>query len=248
MIEELVEIAKKDKRVNIDFTINNRIHLFSAMDPKNKKIIIYIHGLGGNKNWITRFYKDLLDNGYNCYSLDLTSHGEDGNDFKKFNLNNCISYLKDTINYIKDKHKDSKIYLFGSSYGGFVILNSYKKIIKDIDKVYLMCPAIIFCEIMERKVGNLNMEYFDNNRYLPLYNGIKIYKKAYIGFKKGDEYVKREKFNNIFIIQGDIDKTVNVDNIIKFCDENKLNYKIIHEGKHELYGFDKEIVEFIVNN
>ena len=25
-------------------------------------------------------------------------------------------------------------------------------------------------------------------------------------------------------------------------------YKIIHEGKHELYGFDKEIVEFIVNN
>lgn len=248
MIEELVEIAKKDKRVNIDFTINNRIHLFSAMDPKNKKIIIFIHGLGGNKNWITRFYKDLLDNGYNCYSLDLTSHGEDGNDFKKFNLNNCISYLKDTINYIKDKHKDSKIYLFGSSYGGFVILNSYKKIIKDIDKVYLMCPAINFCEIMERKVGNLNMEYFDNNRYLPLYNGIKIYKKAYIGFKKGDEYVKREKFNNIFIIQGDIDKTVNVDNIIKFCDENKLNYKIIHEGKHELYGFDKEIVEFIVNN
>ena len=111
-----------------------------------------------------------------------------------------------------------------------------------------MCPAINFCEIMERKVGNLNMEYFDNNRYLPLYNDIKIYKKAYIGFKKGDEYVKREKFNNIFIIQGDIDKTVNVDNIIKFCDENKLDYKIIHEGKHELYGFDKEIVELIVNN
>ena len=74
------------------------------------------------------------------------------------------------------------------------------------------------------------------------------YQEEMISFKKGDEYVKREKFNNIFIIQGDIDKTVNVDNIIKFCDENKLNYKIIHEGKHELYGFDKEIVEFIVNN
>lgn len=44
------------------------------------------------------------------------------------------------------------------------------------------------------------------------------------------------------------DKTVNMDNIIKFCDENKLDYKIIHEGKHELYGFDKEIVDFIVNS
>ena len=131
MIEELVEIAKKDKRVNIDFTINNRIHLFSATEPKNKKVIIYVHGLGGNKNWITRFYKDLLNNGYDTYSIDLISHGEDGNDFKKFNLSNCISYLKDTINYIKEKNKDSEIYLFGSSYGGFVILNAYKEIIDD---------------------------------------------------------------------------------------------------------------------
>lgn len=248
MIEELVEIAKKDIRVKVDFTINNKIHLFSAVEPKNKKVIIYVHGLGGNKNWIARFYKDLLDNGYNSYSIDLTSHGEDGNDFKKFNLTNCISYLKDTIDYIKDKHKNSEIYLFGSSYGGFVILNAYKKIINDIDKIYLMCPAINFCEIMEAKVGNLNIEFFDNNEYLPLYNDIKIYKKAYSEFKNGDEYIKSEIFNNIFIIQGDIDKTVNVNNVIKFCNTNKLGYKIIHEGKHELYGFDKEIVDFIVNN
>ena len=180
MIEELVEIAREDKRVNIDFTINNRIHLFSATEPKNKKVIIYVHGLGGNKNWITRFYKDLLNNGYDTYSIDLISHGEDGNDFKKFNLSNCISYLKDTINYIKEKNKDSEIYLFGSSYGGFVILNAYKEIIDDVDKIYLMCPAINFCEIMEIKTGNLNIEYFDDNEYLPLYNNIKIYKDAYL--------------------------------------------------------------------
>ena len=247
MIEELVEIAKEDKRVNIDFTINNRIHLFSATEPKIKKVIIYVHGLGGNKNWITRFYKDLLNNGYDTYSIDLISHGEDGNDFKKFNLSNCISYLKDTINYIKEKNKDSEIYLFGSSYGGFVILNAYKEIIDDVDKIYLMCPAINFCEIMERKTGNLNIEYFDDNEYLPLYNNIKIYKDAYLEFKSGDEYIKNEKFNNIFIIQGDLDKTVDVNNVIKFCDKNKIEYKIIHEGKHELYGFDNEIVDFILN-
>ena len=110
-----------------------------------------------------------------------------------------------------------------------------------------MCPAINFCEIMERKTGNLNIEYFDDNEYLPLYNNIKIYKDAYLGFKSGDEYIKNEKFNNIFIIQGDLDKTVDVNNVIKFCDKNKIEYKIIHEGKHELYGFDNEIVDFILN-
>ena len=177
----------------------------------------------------------------------MISHGEDGNDFKKFNLSNCISYLKDTINYIKEKNKDSEIYLFGSSYGGFVILNAYKEIIDYVDKIYLMCPAINFCEIMEIKTGNLNIEYFDDNEYLPLYNNIKIYKDAYFEFKSGDEYIKNEKFNNIFIIQGDLDKTVDVNNVIKFCDKNKIEYKIIHEGKHELYGFDNEIVDFILN-
>ena len=74
MIEELVEIAKKDKRVNIDFTINNRIHLFSATEPKNKKVIIYVHGLGGNKNWITRFYKDLLNLLFASRSIHMMCH------------------------------------------------------------------------------------------------------------------------------------------------------------------------------
>lgn len=248
-IEELLKIAKKDIRVKCDFVINDKIHVFEAIgNINNKNVILYVHGLGSNKNWITRFYSKLLDNNYNVYSLDLIGHGEDNTSFEKFTLSNCIQYVKETIDYIKSNHKNCNIYLFGCSYGGFVLLNGYNEIIKDISKIYLMCPAINFCEILEKKMGNLNINYFSDHNFLPLYNNIKIYKKAYEGFKNGDNFIKNNKFNNVFIIQGDNDKTVLVDNIIDFSNKNNLVCKIIKGGKHELYGFDDNIIKFILNN
>lgn len=249
MIEELVNIAKKDIRVECDFVINNEIHIFKAIgNINNKNIILYIHGLGSNKNWITRFYNKLLNNNYNVYSLDLIGHGEDNTSFEKFNLSNCIEYVKQTIEYIKIIHKNCNIYLFGSSYGGFVLLNGYNEIINNINKIYLMCPAINFYEILENKVGILNIDYFKNNDFLPLYNNIKIDKKALLEFKNGDNFINNNKFSKVFIIQGDMDKTVLVDNIIDFSNKNNLVYKIIKGGKHELYGYEDNIIEFILNN
>ena len=245
MIEELLNCAKKDKRVDVDYVINKNIHMIKAVE-NNKKAILYVHGLGANKNWILRFYRKLLDNNIDIYGIDLTSHGNDSNSFCEFNLTNCIKYIKEALDYLKPNYK--KIYLFGSSYGGYVILNAYNKIINDVSKIYLMCPAINFCEIMEKKVESLRDDYYDNYDYLTLYNDIKIYKNSYIEFKQVDEFIKHNKFKNIFIIQGDNDTTVNVTNIIKFCKDNKLKYKIISNGKHELYGHDNEIIDFILNN
>ena len=227
MIEDLINKAKKDKRVDIDCVINNNIHMFKATgNNKNEKAILYVHGLGANKNWITRFYRQLLDNNIDVYSIDLVSHGNDITSFKKFNVTNCVQYIKDALNYLKGNY--NKAYLFGSSYGGFVILNAYNEVINYVENIYLMCPAINFCEIMEEKVGGLNIDYYNNHDFLPLYNNIKIYKNTYKEFKKGDEFIKRNKFKKVFIIQGDNDTTVNVNNIIKFCNDNKLKYKIIN--------------------
>lgn len=249
MIEELFEIAKKDIRVECDFVINDRIHIFRAIgDVNNKDIILYVHGLGSNKNWVTRFYNKLLDNNYNVYSLDLIGHGQDNTSFENFNLSNCIQYVKETIEYIKTVHENCNIYLLGCSYGGFVLLNAYNDIINNINKIYLMCPAINFCEIMEKKVGNLDIDYFNNNDFISLYKNIKVFRGAYEEFKNGDKFIKNTKFNNVFIIQGDADTTVLVNDIKDFSNKNNLLCKIIKGGKHELYGFDNDVVEFILNN
>ena len=150
MIEDLINKAKKDKRVDIDYVINNNIHMFKAIgNNKNEKAILYVHGLGANKNWITRFYRQLLDNNIDVYSIDLVSHGNDITSFEKFNVTNCVQYINDALNYLKDNY--NKVYLFGSSYGGVVILNAYNEVMNYVDNIYLMCHAINFCEIYGRK-------------------------------------------------------------------------------------------------
>ena len=86
------------------------------------------------------------------------------------------------------------------------------------------------------------------NDFISLYKNIKIFRGAYEEFKNGDKFIKNTKFNNVFIIQGDADTTVLVNDIKDFSNKNNLLCKIIKGGKHELYGFDDVVVEFILNN
>ena len=228
-----------------EFLINDRINTLNIGED-SKDILLYIHGLGADKEFILRF-SDLLKSKYNIFSIDLPCHGKDKTNYKEFNLDICIKYVLDTISYLKNKY-NSNIYLFGSSYGGFVILNGYERITKNVKKIYLMNPAINFCEIMERKVRVLDEDYYKENEYLPLYSNVKIYHKAYLEFKEADKYVKNHYYKNVYIVQGNIDRTVLVNDILDFVNKNKLIYKIIENGKHELYGFEEEIVNFILEN
>ena len=240
------EKVKNDVRVKYNHLVNNKIYTFMAVDDSVDRIVIYCHGLGANKIWATRFYDYLLTNKIGIISFDFPGHGEDKTDFLYFNLSLCISYLEEMIDYVKIKY-NVPIYLFGSSFGGFVILNKLIKTDINIKKAMLMCPAINFCEIIERKLG-ISLDYFNTNEFVPLYNNIKIYKDAYLEFKNGNNAVKNYEFQNVSIIQGTLDRTVLYDDISKFCKKNNLKLTTIEGGKHELYGYDEEIINFMLEN
>ena len=240
------EKVKNDVRVKYNHLVNNKIYTFMAVDDSVDRIVIYCHGLGANKIWATRFYDYLLTNKIGIISFDFPGHGEDKTDFLYFNLSLCISYLEEMIDYVKIKY-NVPIYLFGSSFGGFVILNKLIKTDINIKKTMLMCPAINFCEIIERKLG-ISLDYFNTNEFVPLYNNIKIYKDAYLEFKNGNNAVKNYEFQNVSIIQGTLDRTVLYDDISKFCKKNNLKLTTIEGGKHELYGYDEEIINFMLEN
>ena len=240
------EKVKNDVRVKYNHLVNNKINTFMAVDDSVDRIVIYCHGLGANKIWATRFYDYLLTNKIGIISFDFPGHGEDKTDFVYFNLSLCISYLEEMIDYVKIKY-NVPIYLFGSSFGGFVILNKLIKTDINIEKAMLMCPAINFCEIIERKLG-ISLDYFNTNEFVPLYNNIKIYKDAYLEFKNGNNAVKNYEFQNVSIIQGTLDRTVLYDDISKFCKKNNLKLTTIEGGKHELYGYDEEIINFMLEN
>lgn len=245
MDENKIAAASQDNLVKMDELINEKISVLSAVPFDDLKgIIIYCHGLGSNKKWATRFYKKLLENNLGVYAFDFPGHGNDHTSFSKFTLKLCIDYLDDVISYVNEKF-DVPIYLFGCSFGGFVILNRLIDKSNDIKSTMLMCPAINFCEIMEKKSG-VSIDYFNTNEYMSLYNNIKIYKQAYIGFKMSETKLRDFKFSNVSIIHGTLDKTVIYEDIKKFCEKNDLKLFTVNDGGHELYGYDDAIVDFLL--
>lgn len=245
MDEKLISKTVADKRVNYNFIINNKINCFSAM-PENKpnKIVIYVHGLGSKKIMISRFYNELLDDNIGVIAFDLPCHGEDKTSFSTFGLNICLTYFEEVINYVKSKYH-LPIYLFGCSYGGFVILNRLIRKNSDIKKTILMCPAVNFCDILEDR-AKMSLTYFKTNEFMNLYRDVNIYKDAYIEFKKGNNNIKNANFKNVYIIHGTDDPTVNYNDVKKFCDQKGIELKTIPNGKHGLYGYDKTITDFII--
>lgn len=246
MDENKVMLAKKDNRVQFDFLIHDKIHVFTAL-PKNKfnKIIIYCHGLGSDKSWIIRYYEELLENNIGVIAFDLPGHGMDKTSFSKFNLDLCIFYLEEVIEYVKNTYQ-AKIYLFGSSYGGFVTLNKLMKTSIGIEKTILMCPAINFCEITQRII-NISADYFETHDFVPLFGTISLSKKVYFEFQNGEDKIKEHQFHDVCIIHGMKDKTVLCSDVEKFCVKNDLSLKIIEEAKHELHGYEENVVAFILN-
>ncbi len=247
MNEEMIKLAMKDERVKIDFLLKNKVHVFEALPTGDVDgIVIYCHGMGSNKSWAIRFYERLLEKNIGVLAFDLPGHGEDKSDFLDFSLDLCLSYLEEVILYVKNKYH-KKIYLFGSSYGGFVLLNRICRCSSDIVGTVLMCPAVNFLDIIERRGNILLDEYFKNHEFVPLIgDSIGFYKKNFNGFKDGQKNIDNFDFCNVSIISGSADRTVLLDDVLAFCNKNHLRLETISGGKHELYGYEDDIVRFIL--
>ena len=209
--------------------------------PNNmKSIVIYCHGFGDNKDRIYQHDKILNDNNIGIISFDLPCHGEDDTPYDKFNLYNCINYLKEIVNYSKKYNVD--IYSIGSSFGGYVLLE-YIRRYNDISKVFLKFPAVNFYECIKRKL-NID-DNFNNKEYIELPN-FKLYKESFKSFDS--DLVNNFNTNSdIYIIHGDKDSTVLLSDVDNFSTHFNIKLKVIEGATHGMKDYLDLINEEIIN-
>ena len=230
--------------------INNRINcLISACDNMNQ-IIIYCHGFGDNKDRIYQHADILNINNIGIISFDFPCHGEDLTNYKDFTYKLGIDYIESVVNYIKDNYPNIKISIIGSSFGGYMVLNYINDKKELFHKVFLKYPAVNFYECTKRKL-KINDNYFDNNDYFELPSGYRIYKTFYFDSKKHDIMQEFNKYNNnIYIIHGNIDKTVLLEDIMLFIKKYDIKLNIIdgatHGMKDHLDLVNEELINFII--
>jgi len=113
---------------------------------RKSKIIVFIHGVGGNKDSLLTVQSFLKQNGYRVISFDLLNHGE-----RKKEKANCtfLDIIKDTTKLIKQNVKSNSFTLFGHSMGGGIVQAIYPIFKNKIQHVILEAPLTEAIRLMD---------------------------------------------------------------------------------------------------
>lgn len=227
--------------------IDEKVFCYLSIPNNASKIVIYCHGFGENKERINQHYNELNSIDVGIVSFDFPCHGEDKSDDFDFNLINCLDYLNRVINFVKEY--SVPISLMGSSFGGYIILSYINRFKSKFEKVFLKYPAVNFYECTVRKLG-IDIDYFDNHEFYTFLNGRKYNRDAFLGFMNDDLMKNFDKCgNDIFIIHGDKDKTVLLEDVKYFCDKYDIKLDIIAGAEHGMKDYqdvvNDKLIEFI---
>lgn len=220
------------------FKINDKINCLTSFCDNMKGIVIFCHGFGESKEKIKEHSKILNDNNIGIIGFDFPCHGQDSTKFQDFTYNLGINYIDETLKYTEKKYPNIPISIMGTSFGGYMTLCYINDKNYSFHKVFLKNPAVNFYECTKRKL-HIDDSYFDSNNYFEISSRYKLYKEFYYDSKKHDIMIKFNKHNNdIYIIHGNQDKTVLIEDVLKFVKKNNIHLNIVDGATH---GMDKYI-------
>ena len=230
--------------------INDKIHCLTSFCDNQQQIVIYCHGFGESKERIIQHNEVLNKRNIGIVSFDFPCHGEDKIDYKDFSYILGYNYIDSVVNYIKKSYPGIPIAFIGSSFGGYMVLNYINDKKEIFNKIFLKYPAVNFYECTKRKL-DINDNYFNHHDYYELPSGYRIYKMFYLDAKRHDIMKNFNKFNNnIYIIHGDKDRTVLLEDVIKFTNKNNIRLKVFKGAEHGMRDYldtvNSEIINFLI--
>jgi len=156
--------------------------------------IIFIHGLGSNKDPMTKFFKGFEEN-FRCIYLDLPAHNNiPSYEFSK--LDNYSEYIIRFISYLNLKN----FYLVGFSFGGLISVNTSKILFQrglpiktvawasPLEKSFLTFKSKQFLKIFDR-VNKINYKKLPTSSWFKLLTaifGIKVKNRELESFTNFD--------------------------------------------------------------
>lgn len=138
---------------------------YQYYDTQNgDKNIIFIHGLGSNKDPMTKFFEEYTDK-FRCIFIDLPAH----NNIPSYNfehLNDYSDYVLKLINYLNLKN----FILVGFSFGGLVAINTSSI----LNKNKIQVKSVAWASPLEKSFLT-----FKSKQFLKIFDAVhnKYYKK-----------------------------------------------------------------------
>jgi carboxylesterase len=111
---------------------------FEIKSPKNKKVFLLLHGLGGCPHEVSLVGQFLSENGYNVVAPRYPGHGATGRVMSNYGWQDWY-YIAEK-EYLELTKKYDEVYVLGFSTGGTLTLKLAEKY--DIKKIVLLSPFI----------------------------------------------------------------------------------------------------------
>ncbi len=226
--------------------MKDKIKFKTCFCDNMESIVIYCHGFGENKDRIYQHSDILNSKKIGIISFDFPTHGEDNVNYEDFTIELGLKYIDEIVNYIKINYPKIPISFLGASFGGYMVLNYINQTKTKYHKIFLKYPAVNFYECIKRKL-HIDDKYFNDKEYFELPSGYRIYKNSYFSTKKYDIMNNFNKYNNdIYIIHGNMDKTVLVEDVIDFCDKNNIKLNIFDGATHGMEEYQKQVDDELI--
>ena len=233
----------------------NKIKVKLSIPEGKTRTEVYIicHGFGSAKDGRSTeiMAHKLNENGFIAISFDFPGHGDSIEPIEKLTVENCISYINEVFEYVKNEFKNHEISILSTSFGAYVTIN---KLIKDkkneFKNIVLRCPAIDMKNILINVLIKGNAERFKQEGKIKAgFEGQKeLTYSFYEDLCEHDILKTYNKKERILILQGLEDDIAPIQDTYEFVKMDSENIRLIPlEGvKHKMTNEELEMLMSVI--
>lgn len=204
-----------------------------------QKIILFGHGFGGHKDnkAAEKFAIRVLSKYKNVSVMvfDWPCHGDDVK--KKLLLSDCSTYIDLIRKHIKERFGTEDIYVYATSFGGYLFLKYIAENGNPFHKIALRCPAVnMYGAITERIMTQDDLEKLKKGKdvLVGFDRKIKVNDQFILDLKNADitAYEYFDYADDILIMHGTKDEIVPMESVSEFAEENVIEFIPVENADH----------------
>lgn len=204
-----------------------------------RKIVLFGHGFGGHKDnkAAERFALTVLSKYKNAAVLTFNwpCHGDDVK--KKLSLEDCSIYISLIVDYLKERFAPSNLYVYATSFGGYLFLKYIAENGNPFDKIALRCPAINMYESLTGRImSSGDVEKLEKEKSIQVGFDRKVtITSAFLAeLQRKDitQYDYLDYCEQIEILHGTKDEIIPFDVVRDFADNNLIEFIPIEKADH----------------
>ena len=198
-------------------------------------VLVCLHGFAGDKysSVIEALAQSLVRKSIRVITFDWPGHGKSPVGGESLSVENCLRDLESVIQEIQKTKRT--IYLFATSFGGFIGLNYIANHPSAFSKVVLRSPALNMPATYRSFLTNEDIHVLENGGTInkgfdrPLLLG-----KSFLDSLGQHRILQGNYPANVpgLIIQGDMDNVVDPRDSVEFAEKNGLTLHMINGADH----------------